>query len=96
MTFGDLRTHSAAGAEASQLVRKLLGTKLWDGWFSLLENLEPGNHDWIPRQALHFVILALENLKLKHDALQEVKGAAEKSFALMTAASKKRRAVTKT
>ena len=95
MTFGDLRAHSAADAEASQLVRKLLGTKLWDGRFSLLENVEPGNHDWIPRQALHFVILALKNLKLKHDALQEVKQAAEESFAQMTAASKKRRAIAK-
>ena len=33
VTFGDLRAHSTGAAEVPQLVRKLLGAGLWDGWF---------------------------------------------------------------
>ena len=95
VTFGDLKVHSSAGDETAKLMKLLLGERLWDGWFSLLEKDEPDDQVLIPRQALQFVILALEKLKIKHETLQDMKKTAEESYTQITAASKKRRMVAK-
>ena len=92
VTFGTLSTHSIAGDETPKLLRSLLGEKLWNGWFDLLtEPIQP--EEYLPRQALMFVNKALKRLKDKYEGIEETKKEAAKAYALMTAESKKRKAV---
>jgi hypothetical protein len=65
VTFGELRAYSTAGPEAHILVEKLLGEKLWKGWFDIIGKI-PEDSDPIPRQALTYVTIALDNLKTKY------------------------------
>ena len=91
VSFGELRTHCLAGAQTCQLVKNILGAQLWDGWFHMVGD-EPADEQPVPRQALTFVSHGLNKLKAKKEE-QETKDSAANSYALMTAASKKRRAV---
>jgi hypothetical protein len=53
---------------------------------------EPEDNQPVPRQALMFVSHGLSKLKAKKEE-QDTKAAAANCYALMTAASKKRRAI---
>ena len=93
VTFGQLRKHSMAGGEASQLLHFLLGERLWDGWFSLV-TVPVQEAEAIPRQALMFAAMALDKLKTQYDAVETTRAAAAASYAAMAAESsaKRRRA----
>ena len=92
VTFGELAAHSLAGDETPALLKALLGCQLWDGWFSRCGE-SPPHHEPIPRQALAFVSLALDKLNEQHQDTMDMRQDAQQSYALMTAESKKRRAL---
>ena len=91
VTFAELRAHSTAGSHVHNLMKDLLGLQLWDGWFEMVADI-PDDSEMIPRQALTYCHIALERLREKHKVNEDVKEAATKSYALMSAAGKKRRA----
>ena len=91
VTFGELRAHSTAGFQVHNLMKDLLGLQLWDGWFEMLADI-PDDSEMIPRQALTYCHIALERLREKHKVNEDVKEAATKSYASLSAAGKKRRA----
>ena len=91
VTFEELSAHSLAGEETPRLMKALLGCQLWDGWFSQCGDF-PQPHEPVPRQALAFVMLALDKLNSTHQEVSDASQEAQDSYALMTAASKKRRA----
>ena len=87
VTFGDLKAHSLAGEHSAAFMKLLLGTQLWDGWFGLVENML-SDEDFIPRQALLFVHLALQKISFAVELLAEQQAAARTAYEDM---QKKRR-----
>ena len=87
VTFGDLKAHSLAGEHSAAFMRQLLGTQLWDGWFGLVESTL-NDEDYIPRQALSFMHLALQKIQFAVGVLAEQQAAAKTAYEDM---QKKRR-----
>ena len=71
----------------------LLGEQLWDGWFSLA-GANPEDNEPVPRQALAYVALALDNMKTLYQGLEDSKKTAAESFARLTSEAKRRRLAT--
>ena len=92
VSFEELRAHSLAGRETHTLLKLLLGEELWDGWFGLL-GANPEDAEPIPRQALSFAALALDELKTLYENGEEAREAAADSFKLLKSAKKRRRDV---
>ena len=90
VSFGDLAAYSTAGAQTTPLVQQLLGRDLWLGWFDIATD-PPSDFEIIPRQAMTFLALALDKMKLTYEAVEETTRAAKESYATMSAAAEKRR-----
>ena len=93
--LGELKGHCKAKEETLTLLRSLLGTKLWDGWFDVVADPFP-DEEILPRQAVLYLALALEKLKTRYDAIEATTIAAKESYAIMAATTKKRRALKRT
>ena len=88
--MADLKKHSSAGEEAITLVKHLLGSQLWDGWFSRFPEDLPDDQV-LPRQALTFVSLALDKIKMSKADSEAAKKPALKAFEEYTENVKRRR-----
>ena len=86
--------HSMAKDTTQSLLKTLLGTQLWGGWFWKPDIvIEDGCI--LPRQMMAFLYYALQQLKDHYEAVEETKSAAAKSYAvLLEASSKKKRTAT--
>ena len=71
-------------------MKRLLGEQLWDGWFSLA-GAHPEDNEPLPRQALAYVALALDNMKTQYQGVDESKKTAAEAFARLTSETKRRR-----
>jgi hypothetical protein len=95
VTFCDLRAYSTTGNNFDKLTHELLGAKLWKGWFGVwsedAESSEARGHEFIPRQALMYVKLALDKLGAQYVQDEESRKAAKTSYRAMSEASKRRR-----
>ena len=95
VTFGDLRVYSSTGNRFDKLAHELLGARLWKGWFGEWsegsEASEARGHEFLPRQALMYVKLALDKLGAQYVQDEESRKAAKTSYRAMSEASKRRR-----
>jgi hypothetical protein len=95
VTFGDFRSNAVAQDRFDFLVCELLGKDLWKGWFGEFadteESTESRTHEFIPRQALVFLNLALQKLQTSYGLSEDAKQTAKKNYAVMSEACKRRR-----
>ena len=85
--LGDLRNEAVAKAGTDVLLKALLGP-LW----STLFPTTPSGKTVLPRQSVLVLLHALERLKARFEGVEETKLAAAASYAVISEASKKRRA----
>ena len=94
VTIAELSAHSLAKDATQALLRKLLGTQLWEGWFGK-PDVVIEDTSVLPRQMMAYLHYALLQLKDNYDAIEDTEAAAAKSYALMLEdSSKKRRMAT--
>ena len=60
-------------------MKQLPGSQLWDGWFALVED-SLTDEDFIPRQALTFVHMALQKIQFTVDVVAEHHASAKASY----------------
>ena len=75
LTIAELSAHSLAKDATQALLRKLLGTQLWEGWFGAVDTVL-ADDAVLPRQLMAYLQYALSQLKHNYDALQDTKAAA--------------------
>ena len=90
VTFGEMRKYCLAAKETHVLMKFLLGEQLWDGWFCLA-GADPEDNEPVPRQAMAYVALALDNMKTLYQGVEDSKKTAAESFAQLTSEAKRRR-----
>ena len=90
ISLAELNHHSLAKGDTQNLMRKLLGTQLWEGWFGK-PDFVMAEESVLPRQLLTFLHLALKRLKTHYEAVEEAMAAAAKAYELLAEASAKKR-----
>ena len=91
-TFQDLITHTSMAANAPFFVRTALGSR-WSEWFP---SADPGPAQVVPRQVAQLLLKSLGKLKTqwqKHETNEAIAESGKASFAAMTGAAKKRKAL---
>jgi hypothetical protein len=95
VTFSDFRTHSTVKNRFDSMIYELLGDDLWKGWFGEFTDNEEGAEsraqEYIPRQALVFVNLALQKLQASYALSEDSRQTAKTSYAAMSEACKRKR-----
>ena len=92
VTLAELSHHAMAKETTQALMKKLLGTELWGGWFGKPDFMM-ADESILPRQLLTYLHLALTQLKSNYEAGEEVKKAAARDYAMLAEANTKRRKV---
>ena len=92
VSLAELNLHSLAKDDTQSLMKKLLGTKLWNGWFGATDFTMAAD-SVLPRQLMTYLHVALRQLKEHYEAGEGEKTAAGKAYALLAEASAKKRKV---
>ena len=92
VSLAELNLHSLAKDDTQSLMKKLLGTELWNGWFGATDFTMAAD-SVLPRQLMTYLHVALRQLKEHYEAGEGEKTAAGKAYALLAEASAKKRKV---